>query len=332
MEVTVGFHKDVLRLDPAQVTDQLVARLRQDIHHTLRRRGAVVGISGGIDSAVVLALGVRACGPQRVLGLIMPERDSSPESTPLAQALARHYGVESIVEDITEALEGLGCYRRRDEAIARVFPEFDPSTYQAKIVLPSNVLDSDALNVFHLTIISPDGREKSERIPLREYWQIVAASNFKQRTRMALLYYHAEARNYAVVGTSNKNEHGQGFFVKYGDGGADVQPIAHLFKMQIYQIAEYLGVPEEIQTRPPTTDTYSAECTQEEFFFRLPFELMDVLWYAQEHEVAIAEVARTMTLSEEQVQRAFDDFERKQRTTEYLRMMPIVYQDKMSEE
>jgi NAD+ synthase len=332
MEVTVGFHKDVLRLDPAQVTDQLVARLRQDIHHTLRRRGAVVGISGGIDSAVVLALGVRACGPQRVLGLIMPERDSSPESTPLAQALARHYGVESIVEDITEALEGLGCYRRRDEAIARVFPEFDPSTYQAKIVLPSNVLDSDALNVFHLTIISPDGREKSERIPLREYWQIVAASNFKQRTRMAMLYYHAEARNYAVVGTSNKNEHGQGFFVKYGDGGADVQPIAHLFKMQIYQIAEYLGVPEEIQTRPPTTDTYSAECTQEEFFFRLPFELMDVLWYAQEHEVAIAEVARTMTLSEEQVQRAFDDFERKQRTTEYLRMMPIVYQDKMSEE
>jgi NAD+ synthase len=332
MEVTVGFHKDVLRLDPAQVTDQLVARLRQDIHHTLRRRGAVVGISGGIDSAVVLALGVRACGPQRVLGLIMPERDSSPESTPLAQALARHYGVESIVEDITEALEGLGCYRRRDEAIARVFPEFDPSTYQAKIVLPSNVLDSDALNVFHLTIISPDGREKSERIPLREYWQIVAASNFKQRTRMAMLYYHAEARNYAVVGTSNKNEHGQGFFVKYGDGGADVQPIAHLFKMQIYQIAEYLGVPEEIQTRPPTTDTYSAECTQEEFFFRLPFELMDVLWYAQEHEVAIAEVARTMTLSEEQVQRAFDDFERKQRTTEYLRMMPIVYQDGMSEE
>jgi NAD+ synthase len=323
----MGFNKDILTFDAAAVTEQLVTRLRQDIHHTLRRRGAVVGISGGVDSAVVLALCVRACGPQRVVGLIMPERDSSSESTPLAQALAEHYGVESLVEDITEALRGLGCYRRRDEAIARVFPEYDPNTYQAKIVLPSSVLDSDALNVFHLTIVAPDGQEKSQRVPLREYWQIVAASNFKQRTRMAMLYYHAEARNYAVVGTSNKNEHAQGFFVKYGDGGADVQPIVHLYKTQVYQLADYLDVPEEIRTRPPTTDTYSAECTQEEFFFRLPFDLMDLLWYAQEQEVPLPEVARAMRLSEEQVQRAFDDFERKQRTTEYLRMMPIKYGD-----
>jgi len=321
------FHKDVLRLNITAVTDQLVTRLRQDIHHTLRRKGAVVGISGGVDSAVVLALCVRACGPQRVLGLIMPERDSSPESTPLAQSLAEHYGVESRVEDITEALRGLGCYRRRDEAIAQVFPEYDPNTYQAKIVLPSNVLDSDALNVFYLTIVSPEGREKSERVPLREYWQIVAASNFKQRTRMAMLYYHAESRNYAVVGTGNKNEHEQGFFVKYGDGGADVQPIVHLYKTQVYQLADYLGVPEEIRKRLPTTDTYSAECTQQEFFFRLPFDLMDPLWYAREQGVPISEVAQAMQLSEEQVQRAFDDFERKQRTTEYLRMMPIKYGD-----
>jgi len=317
--------QDVLKMDPAATTDQLVARLRHDIQHTLRRRGAVVGISGGIDSSVVLALCVRACGPQRLIGLIMPDRDSSPESTPLAQALARHYGVESIVEDITDALTGLGCYLRRDEAIARVFPEYDPATYKAKIVLPQNVLDSDALNVFYLTIISPDGQVKSKRIPPREYLQIVAASNFKQRTRMAVLYYHAELRSYAVIGTSNKNEHDQGFFVKYGDGAADVQPIAHLYKTQVYQLARYLDVPQEIQSRPPTTDTYSAECTQEEFFFRLPFDLMDLLWYAQEHSVPIADVVRTMSLSEEQIQRAFSDLERKRRTTEYLRMVPIEY-------
>jgi NAD+ synthase len=319
------FHKGVLALDPAATTDQLVARLRHDVHRTLRRKGAVVGISGGIDSSVVLALCVRACGPQRVIGLIMPDRDSSPDSTPLAQTLAQHYGVESIVEDITDALTGLGCYRRRDEAIARVFPEYDPATHKAKIVLPQNVLESDALNVFHLTIISPDGQAKSKRIPPKEYLQIVAASNFKQRTRMAMLYHHAELRNYAVIGTSNKNEHDQGFFVKYGDGGADVQPIAHLYKTQVYQLARYLDVPKEIQTRPPTTDTYSAECTQEEFFFRLPFDLMDLLWYAQERNVPIADVALTMSLSEEQVQRAFSDFERKRRTTEYLRMVPIEY-------
>jgi NAD+ synthase len=325
MEEIMAFHKNVLKIDPGATTDQLVARLRHDIYHTLRRRGAVVGISGGIDSSVVLALCVRACGPQRVIGLIMPDRDSSPESTPLAQALARHYGVESIVENITDALTGLGCYRRRDEAIARVFPEYNPATYKAKIVLPQNVLESDALNVFYLTIISPDGQVKGKRIPPREYLQIVAASNFKQRTRMAVLYYHAELRNYAVIGTSNKNEHDQGFFVKYGDGAADVQPIAHLYKTQVYQLARYLDVPQEIQSRPPTTDTYSAECTQEEFFFRLPFDLMDLLWYAQENNEPVADVARAMSLSEEQAQRAFSDFERKRRTTEYLRMAPIEY-------
>jgi NAD+ synthase len=321
------FHRDVLALDAAATTEELVTRLRRDVHHKMRRKGAVVGISGGVDSSVVLALCVRACGHKRILGLIMPDRESSPDSTRLARELAHCYGVESIVEDITGALDGLGCYRRRDDAIGRVFPEYDPATYKAKITLPQNVLDSDAFNIFHLTIIAPDGEEKCQRIPVREYLQIVASSNFKQRTRMAMLYHHAELRNYAVVGTSNKNEHDQGFFVKYGDGGTDVQPIVHLCKTQVYQLAEHLGVPKEIQTRAPTTDTYSAESTQEEFFFRLPFELMDLLWYAQEHKVPLADVASTLSLSEEQVRRAFADFARKQRTTDYLRIAPIEYGD-----
>jgi NAD+ synthase len=142
---------------------------------------------------------------------------------------------------------------------------------------------------------------------------------------MAMLYYHAELNNYAVIGTANKNEHDQGFFVKYGDGGIDVQPIVHLYKTQIYQLAEYLGVPEIIRTRPPTSDTYSASSTQEEFFFRLPFDTMDLLWYAQEHDVPMAEVAAVMGLTEVQVSRAFDDFTRKYRTTEYLRASPISF-------
>ena len=209
-----------------------------------------------------------------------------------------------------------------DEAIRRVFPEYDPS-YRAKITLPGSVLDSDALNVFYLTIVTPEGEEKSKRLNLRDYLQIVAASNFKQRSRMAMLYYHAELRNYAVVGTPNKNEHDQGFFVKWGDGGYDVAPIRHLFKTQVYQLAEYLGIPEEILNRPSSSDTYSASSTQEEFFFRLPFELMDLLWYALEHNVPVAEVAQEMDLTEEQVQRVFDDLSRKRRSTAYLRMPPL---------
>lgn len=318
------FHKDVLKIDPAAVTEKLVANLRRDVRQTLRRSGAVVGISGGVDSSVVLILCVRAFGPKRVVGVMMPEKDSSGDSIVLARKVANRFGVETVVEDMTGALVGFGCYARRDEAIKRVFPEYDPS-YKAKITLPGSVLDSDALNVFYLTIISPEGEEESKRLNLHDYLQIVAASNFKQRSRMAMLYYHAELRNYAVVGTPNKNEHDQGFFVKWGDGGYDVAPIRHLNKTQVYQLAEYLDVPLDIRQTTPTTDTYSAHSSQEEFFFRLPFELMDLLWCALEHDVPLPEVADVMGLTEEQVRRAFVDLTRKQRTTQYLRTLPIEY-------
>lgn len=318
------FGRHVLDIDSAAETEHIVSMLRNSVGAAMRRRGGVVGISGGVDSSVVLALCVRAFGPQRVAAIMMPETDSDPESEELARQVAHHYGVEPVLEDITPALNGFGCYQRRDEAIKRVFPEYDAAVgYKAKIVLPQNVLDEDTLNVFSLTIVTPDGEEKNKRLPLRDYFQIVAASNFKQRTRMTMLYYHAELRNYAVIGTANKNEHDQGFFVKYGDGGVDVKPIAHLFKTQVYQLAEYLDVPEVIRERLPTTDTYSAPSTQQEFFFRLPFETMDLLWYAQEHDVPLPEVAQAMGLTEVQVQRAFDDFTRKQRTTQYLRMPPL---------
>ena len=320
----MAFHKEVLKIDPAAVTEDVVARLQKDVRQTLRRGGAVVGISGGIDSSVVLALCVQAFGPERVLGVMMPERDSSPESLVLARKLADHFGVESIVEDLTEALEGFGCYRRRDEAISRVFPEYNPA-YKAKITLPGNVLDSETLNVFYLTVISPVGEETSKRLHPRDYLQIVAASNFKQRSRMSMLYYHAELRNYAVAGTPNKNEHDQGFFVKWGDGGYDVAPILHLYKTQVYQLAAYLGVPDEICQAMPTTDTYSAPCSQEEFFFRMPFATMDLLWYALEHEVPVSETAQAMDLTEAQVQRAFADLTSKTRTTAYQRTLPIHY-------
>jgi len=296
----------------------------RQLYAFLSNYGGVVGISGGIDSSVVLALCVRAFDPQHVVAVMMPEKDSDPDTERLSRLVAGHFGVEPILETITPILEGFGCYPRRDEAIRHVFPEYDATAgYKAKIGLPQNLLDEDTLNVFYLTIVTPDGNEKTQRLPIRDYYQIVAASNFKQRTRMAMLYYHAELRNYAVIGTANKNEHDQGFFVKFGDGGVDVKPIAHLYKTQVYQLARYLDVPEEIRSRPPTTDTYSAHSTQQEFFFRLPFETMDLLWYALENNVPISEVAQGMGLTEQQVQRVYNDLTRKQRTTEYLRMPPI---------
>jgi NAD+ synthase len=320
----MSFNLHDLDLDVSIETERIVGWLRETVRQKMRRHGGVVGISGGVDSSVVLALSVRAFGPQGVTALMLPEKDSDPESERLARELAARFEVEPVLEDITPVLEGFECYHRRDEAIRRVFPEYDASAgYKAKIVLPQNLLNEDTLNFFSLTIITPQGEERTKRLPSGEYMQIVAASNFKQRARMSMLYYHAELRNFAVIGTPNKNEHNQGFFVKYGDGGADVFPIVHLFKTQVYQLAEYLGVPEEIRQRTPTTDTYSAHSSQEEFFFRLPFKIMDLLWHAQEHDLPISEVAEGMGLSEVQVQRAYRDFTQKQRSTESLRMPPI---------
>ena len=317
----MSFSKNDIRIDAAAEAERIIVNMRRIVGQEFNKRGGVIGISGGIDSSVCFALSAKAFGPERVLGITMPESDSNPISAVLARKLSQKFGVPYIVEDMTAAMTGFGTYRRRDEAMRDVFPEYD-STFRAKIVLPSAMGAKDQLNVFRLTIISPEGEEKTERIPLKEYLQIVAASNFKQRGRMSMLYYHADRLNFAVIGTGNKNEHEQGFFVKYGDGGADIKPIAHLFKTQVFQLAEYLGIPEDIRQRTPTTDTYSAECTQEEFFFRVPFEVGDLVWYAMEKGVPTVDVANELGLGEDQVLNIQNDIRRKIKATEYLRAEP----------
>jgi NAD+ synthase len=316
------FDRHALDIDVELETDRLVAALREHVHKTLHKQGAVVGISGGIDSSLVLALCAKAFGPEHVVGVLLPEGESSPDSARLAHLLATQLDVVTETEDITGALDGLGCYRRRDEAIRRLFPDFGAG-WKAKIVLAGNLLEQAALNVFKLTVTDPAGQEFSKHLPVHEFAQIVAASNFKQRARMSMLYYHAELRNYAVIGTANKNEHALGFFVKYGDGGNDIQPIAHLFKTQVYQLAKYLNVPEEIQQRTPTTDTYPGGSTQEEFFYRVPFDILDTVWLGHERSLPHDQIAQGLGLSVEQVDRIVIDITRKQRATAYLRTSPI---------
>ena len=324
MEPKQAFSKEIILIsDVENCVNQIVEKLRTDVLHQLKRYGAIVGISGGIDSAVCLALATRAFGSDKVIGIMLPEKDSSPESEELALKLAAKFGIEVLKEDLTEILSGYRCYERRDEAVRRVFPEFNSASYKMKIGIKQGSLYSNLPSVFYLTIVDKNGNQQEHILPSKEFLQIVAASNFKQRSRMSMLYYHAELRHYSVIGTPNKHEHEQGFFVKWGDGAADVMPIVNLYKTQVYQLASYLGIPEEIIERTPTTDTYTAEQTQEEFFYQMPFELMDIFWYGYENGYSTKEVADVMGETEARVNTLFRNFERKRKTTEYLRMPPI---------
>ncbi len=318
------FSKDILHLDNIdEVIDGICNQLKEDVYKRFRRFGGVIGISGGIDSSATLAIAAKAFGPEKLLGIMLPETDSSPESENLARELADTFGVKSIVENISGALEGFGCYQRRDDAVKSVIPEFDPTVDKMKVVIPEEFVNKNMPPVHFAAVTFKDGSEKMARLPMKEYLQIVAASNFKQRSRANMLYFHAEALNYAVIGTPNKHEVQQGFFVKYGDGAADVMPIGNLYKTQVYQIAKHLGVPQGIIDRTPTTDTYSAEQTQEEFFYQMPFEKMDLLWFGWENDYTPEEVAPVMEMTTEQVENIYKNFARKKKTTEYLRTPPL---------
>jgi NAD+ synthase len=311
---------ETLRIEPEQVADEIAGKLRTIVSRRLRRRGAVVGVSGGIDSSVTAALCARAFGGDRTLALLMPEADSDPETLALSRSVADAFGIETVVEDITPILEAVDCYTRREEAVRSVVPQFTTG-WRFKIVLPT-VLGSDGYRLFSVVAVSPAGETIEARLPAEQYRTIVAATNFKQRTRKMLEYFHADRLNYAVVGTPNRLEYDQGFFVKLGDGAADVKPIAHLYKTQVYALAEYLGVPEAVRRRPPTTDTYSLAQSQEEFYFSLPYDRMDLCLYAHDHGLPPEAVADAVALEPDDVRRVFDDIDQKRRTTQYLHLPP----------
>ncbi|MEP6473846.1 MAG: NAD(+) synthase, partial [Gemmatimonadota bacterium] len=211
--------------DPRVLISTIVAALQRQVSDGLHRRGLVIGMSGGVDSSVCAALAVRALGPGRVFGLFLPERDSEPMSLELASAWAAELGIEATAEDIAPILEAAGCYSRRDEAIRRVLPEYGEG-WRCKLALPGAGSGSAMLNVTQLVVQPPAGPQQRLRLPAAEYRQIVAATNFKQRVRKMLEYFHADRLHYGVVGTPNRLEYDQGFFVKGGDGLADVKPIA----------------------------------------------------------------------------------------------------------
>jgi len=315
-----AFSDRVLEIDAVRVTAEIEKAIREIIFQRLHRKGAVVGLSGGIDSSVTAALCVRALGKDRVFGLSMPEDESSHDSLKLARLLSDCLGITNVVENMGPALESVGCYRRRDEAIQKVIPEYGKG-WKSKIVLPQ-LLDGPYYSLFSVVAESPMGETIRTRLTPEAYLGVVAATNFKQRVRKMMEYYHADRLWYAVAGTPNRLEYAQGFFVKNGDGSADFKPIAHLYKTQVYQLARYMGVPEQILWRPPTTDTYSLSQSQEEFYFSLPLELMDLCLYGKNHHVPAEQVSTATGMTVEKVKRVYGLIESKLSSTAYLHRPP----------
>ena len=313
------FSADALKIDEAVETQRIVAGLRAQLR-AMRKRGLVLGLSGGIDSSVSVALAVRAVGAKNVFCLFMPENDYDPESQRRGRLVAETFGVEAIVEDIGPTLAAMGCYARRDAFIRELVPGYGPG-WASKIVI-ANALEGEGYNISSLVVQDPEGRQTKLRMPPSAYLGIVAATNMKQRTRKQIEYFHADRLNFAVLGTPNRLEYDQGFFVKNGDGAADVKPIAHLYKSQVYALAGYLGVPEEIRRRPPTTDTYSLAQTQEEFYFSLPYDRMDLCLYGLNNGIGADAVGRAAQLNADEVKRVWADIAAKRKATRYLHLGP----------
>lgn len=317
------FRKNVLDLDCAAECARIEAVIREQVGRELHRRGVVVGVSGGVDSAVCVTLAARALGPERVQAILMPGKNTTPANTELGKKICDGLGVKYAFEPIYPAIEALGGYKRRDEAIKRLYPEYKPGD-KYKIAIADDVLGSNRINFFNLILQGSDGKLQKKRMPLDVYLEIVATTNLKQRTRKMIEYWYAEMLNFAVIGTPNRVEYDQGFFVRGGDGLADLKPIAHLYKTQVFALAKFTGVPREVTDKPPTTDTYSLPQTQEEFYYALSHDKMDMLLYAFIHDVPAAETAAVMGLSTEQVERGYKDIVAKRRVSKQLYQHPLL--------
>jgi NAD+ synthase len=317
------FSRDILRLNCEDTANNIQKFIKYEVFNKFKKKGAVIGLSGGVDSALSAALCVNALGAENVIGLILPEKETNPCSIDYAKLNAEQLGIKTFYIDITSILNSFNVYSKKNEIIMNIFPDFTENM-RYRLILPQNLLDKDRYNIYSLEIEVKPGEIVSKHISVKDYRELVALTNIKQRTRMVLLYSLAEKNNYIVAGTTNKTEYLQGFFVKYGDGGVDIEPLANLYKTQIFDLAKYLNVPEVIIQRKPSPDTFSLEVSDTEFYYCIPFETLDLLLYAFENQIDISNIKKELMLDESQVKRAFSDFERKRRMTEHFRHLPPV--------
>jgi len=312
----------ILRLDAPREVERIAGAMYGQVRRRLHRRGVVVGLSGGVDSSVVCLLAAMAFGPEHCLAISMPEREGESTSVRLARSVASQAGVPFEVVPVGAMLDAAGCEREQEAAIRGVLPAFRLD-WQMKLTVTSP-LAGEQLRVTTLIAQAPDGGQHHARLTADAYRHLIAATNMKQRVRKQVEYFWADRLGYAVAGTPNRLEYDQGFFVKNGDGSADLKPIAHLLKTQVYQLARELRVPEEIQSRMPTTETFALDQSQEEFYFGAPHWVVDLCLHGLDDGLPVEWIAEQLELDPGQVRLVQEDLVAKRRATRYLHEPPLL--------
>ena len=311
---------DFLQIKDLETTVNSVTDfIKNEVFEKFQKSGAVLGLSGGIDSAVTCGLCVKSLNPEKILGLIMPERESDPQSQETAENVGKEFNIETKVVDITSILESFGVYEKKENIVKEKFPDFD-SECKYRVVVPPKLESS--VGIPYLEILDGKGITHQTKISSSEFLNLTAATSIKHRVRMALLYYHAEKDHLVVAGTTNKSEYMQGYFVKYGDGGSDIEPLVNLYKSQIYQLGKFLNVPNEVISKDASPDVWSYTTNDEEFFYSVPYEIVDLILYGRENNLSINEIQKHSKISIENIEKLLKFQDQKHIKSNHMREMP----------
>jgi len=302
-----------------KTVNEICKFIQDEISNNLQKKGVVFGLSGGIDSAVTAALCAKSFESEQILGLIMPEKESNESSKVLAKQVSKKFSFNTETINITKILESFGVYEKKENIVYEKFPEFN-SKCKYRVVVPPKL--KNTIGIPFLEILDQDNQIHKLKITSLDFLTLTASTSIKHRVRMTLLYYHGEKNNFSVIGTTNKSEYQQGYFVKYGDGGSDIEPLVNIYKSQIYQLGKFLEIPKEILVSKASPDIWSFSTSDEEFFYTVPYNIVDLILYARENKLSISDVQKISDLKIEDIENLFQMQNIKQIKSQHMREIP----------